>query len=387
MAKLFEIKPPEGVTSLELDSQRRGTIHYTVKNVSAREIDGRAAVVAVPPSAVDPNHPVQKGWVKLDGPADKHFGVGKDDTYTVNVAIPPKAEPGTYSFRLDVNWVAKPDEGDSSQAIKFEIKPVQVKEVKWGLIALFAVLFLAVLGGLGYFLTKHTSGNSVPNLVGMTVPQATALLIPAKLNLNQNISTVVGKPEDSDHIVSQDPAAGSPVPADLSVKVTVGAELVTVPLLIGHTVADAQQLLKPHLSIGNTTSQANPNFAGGIVFQQTPAPNTQVQSDSTIAVVVTPATVPVPNLVGLTLNQVSAPLTQAGLSTGSISGDQLAAAVISTDPPPSTTVPVGSKVNLRVPSNTNCVVWRTCVYVGNAARYMVTPSAALFGAEQKSQHY
>ena len=106
MAKLFQITLPDGMSELKLDSQGRATLQYNVANKSARPIDARAVLVPLPQSnPPDPNHPVNKGWIKVNGTTDQHMEADKACTYTVNIAIPMQknpAPPGTYSFRLDV---------------------------------------------------------------------------------------------------------------------------------------------------------------------------------------------------------------------------------------------------------------------------------------------
>lgn len=364
MAKLFEIGIPDGLSPLKLDSQGRGSVQYTVKNVSARAIDGRAILVSLPPATPpDPGHPVQKGWIKLDGKPEKHFEINGENTYTVNVAIPPKSQPGTYSFRLDVVSVLKPDEGDSSQAVKFTIAATAEPKTKWGLIAAIIVAVLCVGGVVAWLALKPKVQTTVPDLHGMVPSDATTALAAANLRLDNNVATAVRTAADSGKIVDQNPIAGAPLPANGTVHVTVGAVLVNVPLLIGHSLADAQALLAPmNLSIGQSPNQPNPNFAGGVIFQQTPGPNTSVQTNSSVNVVVTPQTVQVPRVVGMTVIDADTSLGRAGLVRGSVTGDLTAQAVTSQTPAENTPVPIGTQVNLTVPSSPACVPITRCYW-------------------------
>jgi len=171
MAKLFQITLPDGMSELQLDSQGRATVQYTVKNVSARPIDARAVLVALPQGGPpDPNHPVQKGWIKLASGADQHFDTGKGGTYTVNIAVPPKSPAGIYSYRLDVVSIIKPDEGDSSALLKFTVISEPAKPLNWKLIAAVAAVILCVAGILTWALKPKTPVSGA----GSTKPTSTA---------------------------------------------------------------------------------------------------------------------------------------------------------------------------------------------------------------------
>src|SRR6267143_3088301 len=104
MSNLFRVNLPDGMSSVKLDSQGRATVQYTVKNVSARPIDGRAVLISLP-QVKPPSGAVEKGWVKIDGKTDRHFDVGKEETFTVKIVVPPNSAAGNYAFRLDTVWV------------------------------------------------------------------------------------------------------------------------------------------------------------------------------------------------------------------------------------------------------------------------------------------
>jgi len=116
MAKLFQVTLPSGLSSVKLDSQGRATVQYTVKNVSARPIDGRAVLVSLPQTKPSSGC-VEKGWVKIDGKTDRHFDPDKEETFTIKIAVPPKSPAGTCTFRMDAVWVQQPDQGDPGGAI------------------------------------------------------------------------------------------------------------------------------------------------------------------------------------------------------------------------------------------------------------------------------
>jgi len=226
MAKLFQITLPDGMSELKLDSQGRATVQYSVQNVSARPIDARAILVALPQSnPPDSNHPVQKGWIKIVGSTDQKFDTGKGGTYTVNIAVPPRSPAGTYSYRLDVVSINKPDEGDVSAPLKFTVAPPAVKPVNWKLIAIIAAAVLCVGGLLTWVLLKHSSTTTTPtatnvtvpaNLVNMNLSDADKAIHSAGLQLG----AING---DGTIVISTNPASGTSVASGSSVDITTQA--------------------------------------------------------------------------------------------------------------------------------------------------------------------
>ncbi len=250
MAKLFQITLPDGMSELKLDSQGRATLQYNVANKSARPIDARAVLVPLPQSnPPDPNHPVSKGWIKVTGTTDQHMEADKACTYTVNIAIPMQknpAPPGTYSFRLDVVSVAKTDEGDSSQPLKFTVTSAPKPRPKWGLIVAIAAVVVVCIGLLVWALTRHstkgttsgdnsTSGSStsagstkpakttVPNgLAGMTLSAASNALHTSNLT----VGLIQG---DGTTVISSAPAPGTTVESGSSVTLTTQSTAACAP--------------------------------------------------------------------------------------------------------------------------------------------------------------
>jgi len=364
MAKYFSITIPDGASNLKLDSQGRGSVQYTVKNVSATPVDGKAVLLS--PGAPPANDPVQKRWVTLDGPADRHFDKDKEQVFTVKVMVPPppKSQPGDYTFRMDVASVAVPDLGDQGPAVKFSVTQAVKPKGKFPWLILIIVLVVLLIGGgvAAYFLLSagkkppQPTTASVPNVVGMTVPQATKALQDVGLAIDPNIETAQSAPENSDKIIKQIPEQGATAQPGSTVKVTQGAEMVAVPMLIGHPFSEAQKLLaESNLAVGTSTSGSNPNFAGGVVFNQTPAATTPVSTKSAVNIWVTPQTTVVPPIVGMTLIAAKNKLESANLTLGSISGDLLEQPITSQNPAQNLTVQVGTKVNVSVPCKVpNC---------------------------------
>jgi len=163
MAKLFRVTLPEGLSGVKLDSQGRATVQYTAKNVSGVPLDGRAVLVSLPHTA-PPSGAVQKGWVKIDGAADRHFEKDREEVITVKIAVPPGSPAGNYIFRLDMVSVARPDEGDSATPVAFNVSasiaPATGGNFKWLLIALVIVLGLAIGGVTTWLILRKPSPPS-----------------------------------------------------------------------------------------------------------------------------------------------------------------------------------------------------------------------------------
>jgi hypothetical protein len=369
MAKLFDVKLREGMSNVKLDSQGRATAQYTVKNVSQRPIDGRAVLISLP-QASSPAGAIEKGWVTIDGKADRHFDVDKEETFTVKINVALKsAAPGNYTFRLDSVWVDEPDQGDQGGAVAFTVAahtPTTSHFPLW----LIPVLLVVVIGiAVGTWLAIRGGGPKVPDLVGKTLTDADTELKAAGLTLDSNVPTVQSKPEDSGKIVSQSPVSGQKASKGQTVQVTLGAEMVSVPQLIGHTYQEVLGILNDkHLAPGETRTVQNPNFAGGVVTDQSPAAQQVVKSGTAVDMQVTPQMVTVPNVTGQLLG--IAIMRLGGLRVTSLSGDTTKT-VMSQSPPPGTSVPLGSPAALFFPPPILGCAFVRCVYQGDMARLMV----------------
>jgi len=347
MAKYFQITIPEGASKAKLDSQGRTSVQYTVKNVSAAPIDGRAVLACIP-TGTPPDNP-HKNWVKIDGTAERHFDKDKEEVFTVKVAVPPKSASGDYTFRLDVMTVAKPDEGDKGQAVAFSVaESAKGGGFPWWILVA-AVIVLAVLG-VGAWLLLRNKGIAVPNLAGKNTADAIAALTAVNLQLDPNVNTAQSTAADSGKIISQNPAAGTKAEAQSKVQVTVGAQYYQVPSLVGMAFKDAQtSIANNHLTVGQSTTEANGNFAGGVVWKQSPDANTQALGGTAINLWVTPQTATVPQLVGLTIISANSALQSVGLSLGNVTGNQAQATITAQYPAANQVVQIGTKVNVTVP--------------------------------------
>jgi len=347
MAKYFQITIPEGASKANLDSQGRATVQYTVKNVSSAPIDGRA-VLTCPPAGSPPASP-HKDWIRIDGAADRHFDKDKEEVFNVRICVPAKSLAGDYAFRLDMATVAKPDEGDKGQAVAFSVAPSNKGNGFPWWIMVAAVVVLAVLG-VGAWLLLRNKGITIPDLTGKSTADAITALTAVNLKLDPNVNTAQSTAAESGKIVNQNPAAGSKAAAESAVQVTVGAQYYQVPSLVGLAFKDAQtSLTNGHLAVGQSTTEANGNFAGGVVWKQSPDANAPALGGTAVNVWLTPQTATVPRVVGMNILDAKRALEAAGLALGNVTGNQAQDAVTAQDPDVNKIVQVGTKVNVTVP--------------------------------------
>jgi eukaryotic-like serine/threonine-protein kinase len=132
-------------------------------------------------------------------------------------------------------------------------------------------------------------------------------------------------------------------------------DLVAVPDVVDMTQAEAVRTLEGEgLVVDNITKDRTDRVDPGIVLEQTPLPDRQVEPGSEVDLVVSaaPRPVNVPNLDGMTLESAEASLTNAGLELGDVreenSQDVPEDRIISQSPEAFTQVPKGTPVDVIV---------------------------------------
>jgi beta-lactam-binding protein with PASTA domain len=353
ITRYFTVIVSQGTSTIKLDSKGCATCQITVKNVSRAAIDGRAILVSLPITR-PPAGVVEKNWVKIDGPTDRHFTVDQEEVFPIKIAVPQKkgeaASAGNYSFRLDLVNIARPDESsDQSQALGFTVaEAAPPKPSRWPLIAAVAAVVLIVAGLATWLLTR---GNPVPDLSGKTTDEAFAILAKAKFILDQNIDHVDSGAENSGLIVAQNPSAGKRAGAGSMVKITLGAPMVIMPKLTGLSLAQAQDTAtKNALGVLTTTNlwhagRPEPG-AAGIVWEQTPTPDINVRTGTPVSVKVNPKDVQVVDVRRQNLQAAYSLLITGGLTVGHVQGDPGMPVLIQDPAPGGPPVPVGTPVNL-----------------------------------------
>jgi hypothetical protein len=152
-------------TSVRLDSGRHGEVPFTVSNLTAGTLRGRGKIVTTDPKIAS--------WFKIAGEAERDFAPNGTQQYTVQLNAAPGANPGKYSFRLDVVSVQLPDEEyTQGPNVGFEIaSPVIPPKPSFPLwiIPVLVVIILAVIG-VTIYEVKYSGTASSPSPTPQSSP-------------------------------------------------------------------------------------------------------------------------------------------------------------------------------------------------------------------------
>jgi serine/threonine-protein kinase len=193
---------------------------------------------------------------------------------------------------------------------------------------------------------------TVPNLSGMTCPQASNALTAAHFKsvcapgaYNNNVQAGV---LDIWTIGSTQNPTKAPYGATITLVPSLGHEPATVPNIPGsYSFAQAQAALQAVGLTATQNNQSSTTVPNGQVISTSPASGQQAPYGSAVTVNVStgPPTTTVPNVKGDTVQQATGALQQAGLSVSGVSGDP-SHNVVGTQPSVGSTVPTGSSVQL-----------------------------------------
>jgi serine/threonine-protein kinase len=155
----------------------------------------------------------------------------------------------------------------------------------------------------------------VPNVVGKQLAPAIQALTAANLTYrvtyNNNSTQPVGI------VLSQNPAGGSSVKANVPVVLTVSGNQVSVsvPDVVGQSPASAGSLLSQKgLNVGSQSSACSSQVGSGLVSSQNPAANATVQPNTAVNLVISNGPcATVPNVIGQTASSAQNNISGAGL--------------------------------------------------------------------------
>ena len=181
-------------------------------------------------------------------------------------------------------------------------------------IATVVVFLLALL--LASNLLKNGGGDvNTPNVIGLALPDAQALLQAKGLHTGKVVSAYdnSGKYAKGE-VMGQDPQPDILLSKGQSVDLTVslGIQLVVVPDVVGLTQAEAKKVITAaHLKVGQIVPQ-NSDQPPGQVLAADPVPGQQVSINSTVTLTVSNGMVQVPKVVGMTVAKATQTLQAAG---------------------------------------------------------------------------
>jgi serine/threonine-protein kinase len=183
-----------------------------------------------------------------------------------------------------------------------------------GILFLMVALAATAWGAWTYLIPHHAD---VPRLVGTPVDDAKASLI--DLGFKVKIAAGVYRLNiPAGDVASVDPVAGTSLEKGATVTLvpSLGAKPVPVPDLVGKTISEARTLLEhAHLTLAEPPKQRFSDQPEGVIIATENVPaNGKAPRNSAIEVVVSkgPKPVPVPNVVGATVEDATKALEDAG---------------------------------------------------------------------------
>jgi serine/threonine-protein kinase len=153
--------------SVQLDSNRQSEAAFTVFNASGRPLRGQVRLKAEDPAAT--------GWLSLEGEAEQDFDIAAAKQFTVKIQAPPDAQPGNYTFRLDVVGVENPDElYTEGPTVTFQVgeEREETEPFPWWIVAVVAGVVVTAGIILAIVLSNGDNTVRVPNVRGDSGPVA-----------------------------------------------------------------------------------------------------------------------------------------------------------------------------------------------------------------------
>lgn len=220
---------------IRADKDGRAQAVFTVTNTTRQALRGMARVRAL--------RDTRQEWLSLDGEADRDFGGGATEQFTVNFSRPtggslaadksvgpPVVDDagGIYAFRLDIASATNPDEDFAEgPVVRVDVAPSARQAVKkpfpkWVFIPIAVVILIAA--GVGLWLALRNGGEDgipVPNVIGKSPATATDQLTQRKLNAKVATETKVTGTVLPGQVALQDPFVGTIVEEGTTVELTI----------------------------------------------------------------------------------------------------------------------------------------------------------------------
>jgi eukaryotic-like serine/threonine-protein kinase len=234
-------------------------------------------------------------------------------------------------------------------------EPMRRRPVWPWLLALALVIAAGIGGWYAYTKLQHELSSSklvrVPLLESRVEPLAVHAIRAA--GLKPRVVRRFNSDQPAGKVYDQDPAAGEQIPRGnvVTIFVSEGVPLVSVPDVVGKSASDAESILN---SKGLKWSEHTvpSDSAEGTVVAQAPSNGARVKQGTTIRLNVAsgPQPVGVPPVVGESFDQASSALQGAGFAVRRVDVDsnQPAGTVIHQDPAANSVQPRGSTVTLSV---------------------------------------
>ncbi len=248
-------------------------------------------------------------------------------------------------------------------SIDQEENKVARKSSVWKKIFLF-LAFVALASATFLFVVYPSLFNvdevMVPRIVGMSLSDAQSTLERVGLSLHVQ-RRVFDNDTPKDHIIEQDPRPNRWIKVNRKVEVIVsmGAELVSVPDIVGMSPREARVALSSAgLTYGTELTDFSSQIPEGSIMLQDPPPFSRVEKGTSVTVTlsrgVAPETVVVPSFIGRPYAEVILELRSLGLVPGRVVADARAGqgrapgTVLDHNPPAGVAIPPGTSVDFVI---------------------------------------
>ncbi len=226
-----------------------------------------------------------------------------------------------------------------------------------GLFVLLGALLVALIVGAAFLLPSLFEDSpeqvQVPDLIGMTEQQARAAIGDAGLSVGQ--PEYVADPNVArDKVIKQDPNRDTFVEPGATVTITVstGTPMTTVPPVVGQTREDAQASLQ-NAGLKAKFQEKDGDAPRGQVLETNPAAGEQVPEGTTVTVFFSDGPSKVPDVVGMTEDEAKQALQKEGFKafvTTSNDTTEPKGTVIEQNPDGGSEQPQGTSVTIVVSS-------------------------------------
>ncbi|MCY1651099.1 Stk1 family PASTA domain-containing Ser/Thr kinase [Streptomyces sp. NPDC053741] len=233
----------------------------------------------------------------------------EDRTSVIPRVIPAGQGTAHHTSRLEMPRTALPEPGLGRRV------PLAFRGRRGVLTAVVTVLL--VLGaGAGVWYINSGQFTRVPALLGKTQSAAEERLADEGLDL-KGVERAYSDTVRRGTVISSDPGSGERIRGNDAVKLVIsrGPETVKVPDVEGLALADARRELKKWgLAPGMATREFSEEIDRGKVIRTDPRAGTERHTDSAVALVVSKGSpVGVPDVTGLSVDDATAALDEAGL--------------------------------------------------------------------------
>lgn len=278
-----------------------------------------------------------------------------EDDYGATMIMKPVRSTGS-EFETEVQEETR-QELPEQEADDMPLNRAKKTKKKWNFTKILVYMTVAVvaLSVIAHFIfNRNREVLPVPDVVNMTVVEAQAAL--EEKGFEVELEERYGNAVKPGTVMEQSPKAGEKRKQGSTIYLTIskGAELKTVPEIIGMSLSKAENLLKDEgYAIGKITKKFDSSKTVGIVLEQFPKAMDKAPKGSKINLVVNEGEKTVPNVVGQKLATAKQLLEKEGLVVGSTSYTKNQAdkdTVLSTDPVPGSHLSEGAKVNLTLSS-------------------------------------